>query len=67
MILVFGASGLIGSELISILSASGVPAIAVSRASSEAKPLPESVGHRRTCRNPIRSMACFPASARCFC
>lgn len=40
MILVFGASGLIGSELISILSASGVPAIAVSRASSEAKPLP---------------------------
>jgi len=40
MILVFGASGLIGGELISILSASGVPAIAVSRASSEAKPLP---------------------------
>jgi uncharacterized protein YbjT (DUF2867 family) len=40
MILVFGASGLIGSELISILSASGVPAIAVSRASSESKPLP---------------------------
>ena len=40
MILVFGATGNIGSELISILSASGVPAIAVTRASSGAKPLP---------------------------
>ena len=34
MILVFGASGNIGGELISILSAEGAPAVAVTRARS---------------------------------
>ena len=34
MILVFGASGQIGGELISLLSAEGVPAVAVTRSSS---------------------------------
>jgi len=40
VILVFGASGHIGSELVSILSAAGVPAVAVTRAVSPARPLP---------------------------
>ncbi len=40
MILVFGATGHIGGELISILSSEGVPTVAVSRASSRARPLP---------------------------
>jgi uncharacterized protein YbjT (DUF2867 family) len=35
VILVFGASGNIGAELVSILSADGVPAIAVSRTISQ--------------------------------
>ena len=40
MILVFGASGTIGDELISILSGEGVPAIAVTRSRPPARPLP---------------------------
>ena len=40
MILVFGASGNIGGQLVSILSADGVPAIAVTRAMSLPRPLP---------------------------
>ena len=39
MILVFGATGHIGGELISILSSGGVPAIAVTRAPEQARPL----------------------------
>jgi uncharacterized protein YbjT (DUF2867 family) len=40
VILVFGATGTIGDELLSILSREGVPAIAVTRSSSAARPLP---------------------------
>ena len=40
MILVFGATGTIGDELISILSSDGVPAIAVTRDSAPATPRP---------------------------
>ena len=40
MILVFGATGHIGGELISILSSEGVPSVAVTRAPSRERPLP---------------------------
>jgi uncharacterized protein YbjT (DUF2867 family) len=40
VILVFGATGHIGRELISILSSEGVPTIAVARAPERARPLP---------------------------
>src|SRR5262245_23024472 len=40
VILVFGATGHIGGELISVLSSNGVPAIAVARAPERARPLP---------------------------
>lgn len=40
MILVFGATGHIGGELISILSSQGVPAVAAARAPERARPLP---------------------------
>jgi uncharacterized protein YbjT (DUF2867 family) len=40
MILVFGATGHIGGELISILSSEGVPTVAVTRAPSRERPLP---------------------------
>ena len=39
MILVFGATGHIGRELVSILSSEGVPAVAVARAPERARPL----------------------------
>ena len=40
MIVVFGATGTIGDELISILSGEGVPAIAVTRSRLPPRPLP---------------------------
>src|SRR5881394_3521222 len=40
VILVFGASGHIGGELISILSTEGVPAVAVTRGPAPGRPLP---------------------------
>ena len=40
MILVFGATGHIGRELISILSSEGVPTVAVARVPERARPLP---------------------------
>ena len=40
MILVFGATGHIGGELISILSSEGVSAVAVARAPERARPIP---------------------------
>jgi uncharacterized protein YbjT (DUF2867 family) len=40
MILVFGATGRIGGELISILSSKGVSTVAVTRAPEQARPLP---------------------------
>src|SRR5262245_42726377 len=40
VILVFGATGHIGGELISILSSQGVSAVAVARAPERARPLP---------------------------
>jgi uncharacterized protein YbjT (DUF2867 family) len=40
VILVFGATGTIGDELIAILSSDGVPAVAVTRDPAAARPRP---------------------------